>query len=416
MTKRDDAKRTAYSLVEIDGLSHAQATRVLWESGFYEGARDYPTPGWLKGLLRDYRKDKAAKTAALLRDKVTRGLPPKEGSEPRAPRGKVVSHERAGESSEGRVEGPEPDNAAATDWDLLGSEGDIDAYDLDELLRIADAFGAIMQARDPVYTHGTLRIETETPVGVLFMSCAHLGGRYTQHGEFLAFMRRVLAIPSLYVATLGDDIEGFLPGFPDVEAVTKQPLSIDIQIHVLRLVLRKLAASNRLLFGMAGQHSGDWFVKRYGTNPVKDVYTAAGLPYFDGQAYLKLSIGAQCYNVAVSHKFKGYSMYNPVHAQGRALRWEFPNADVVAQGDKHTYALAENSAYWWEYRAGNRPSPYAWLVQTGTAKSGPDKYTIKGWSQGVFSWPVLIFDPLEHRIEGSRFLKTIGAWLEPVGV
>ena len=52
MTKRDDAKRTAWSLVEIDGLSHAQATRVLWESGFYEGARDYPTPGWLKGLLR----------------------------------------------------------------------------------------------------------------------------------------------------------------------------------------------------------------------------------------------------------------------------------------------------------------------------------------------------------------------------
>jgi hypothetical protein len=106
LTKRDDAKRTAYSLVEIDGLSHAQATRVLWESGFYEGARDYPTPGWLKGLLRDYRKDKAAKTAALLRDKVTRGLPPKEGSEPRAPKGHTVSHESGDESSEGRVEIP----------------------------------------------------------------------------------------------------------------------------------------------------------------------------------------------------------------------------------------------------------------------------------------------------------------------
>jgi len=114
MTKRDDAKRTAWSLVEIDGLSHAQATRVLWESGFYEGARDYPTPGWLKGLLRDYRKDKAAKTAALLRDKVTRGLPPKEGSEPRAPKGHTVSHESGAESSEGRTSLALDDNGRST--------------------------------------------------------------------------------------------------------------------------------------------------------------------------------------------------------------------------------------------------------------------------------------------------------------
>ena len=296
-------------------------------------------------------------------------------------------------------------------WDdLQGALGDDDVT-IERILEVAEMFKGLTNAADPVYTGGTLRVRTDTPIGVMFVSCAHLGGRYTDHVAFWNLITRALELPNMYFAMLGDDIEGFLPGHIDRESEMKQPLNLDIQMILLQKITRYLAKAKRLLFGMAGQHSGDWMNRRYGDNPVKRAFTEQGVPYFDGQAYFPLSVGSQRYMIAVAHQFPGSSQTNPLHAQGRALRWNFPMADVIAQGDKHTYAMSEQTAYPWEYKVGNRASPYVWLIQTGTAKTGPDKYTIKRWSEGTFMWPVLVFGAQRHQVEGIKHLSMAEARL-----
>lgn len=46
-----------------------------------------------------------------------------------------------------------------------------------------------------------------------------------------------------------------------------------------------------------------------------------------------------------------------------------------------------------------------WYVQVGTAKTGPDPYTIKSWSPGTWEWPILIFRPDSHQIVSTTDLK-----------
>ena len=40
-----------------------------------------------------------------------------------------------------------------------------------------------------------------------------------------------------------------------------------------------------------------------------------------------------------------------------------------------------------------------WLVQNGTYKTGPDVYSIRGWSKGVIGVPTLVFSPDQHDVD-----------------
>lgn len=136
------------------------------------------------------------------------------------------------------------------------------------------------------------------------------------------------------------------------------------------------------------------------------------MPYYDGQVYLNFVVGDQTYRVAAAHEFKGHSQWNPSHPQAKALRFEYPNADVVVMGDKHFPSIQQFPAYLREYRAGNRPSPMVTLLQAGTAKTGPDPYTIRNWAAGYLGWPILVFDADQHRVRHTWYLEDAQAWLE----
>lgn len=95
--RRREAATKAQEFV-ASGLSKAQATRTLFEAGYYEGGRDYPSSGWIKGLLRDAARWRQSRTQALLREKVTRGGEPVE-------RIARQVEQSGGESPEGEHEG-----------------------------------------------------------------------------------------------------------------------------------------------------------------------------------------------------------------------------------------------------------------------------------------------------------------------
>lgn len=272
-----------------------------------------------------------------------------------------------------------------------------DEFDLDGALEIADKLRDLLDSIDPVVTSVELRFPGT--VAVMFSSCAHIGGRYTWHEGVREVFDRMERTEGLYLGLLGDEIEGFLPGFRDAQAVADQVLPLKVQRKILATYLQRWGGAGKVLFGCHSQHGGQWFESAVGLNPIKDEFLRSKTAYFDGKGIVKMQVGEQHYIVVVAHGFKGSSIYNPNHPQRRASLFDYPSADVIVQGDKHCYATQNMSDRVEEYHAGLRPSPKVWHVQAGTAKVGPDPYTIRGWQRGWFEWPVLLFCADRHLVK-----------------
>ena len=292
-------------------------------------------------------------------------------------------------------------------------EAEEDDFDVDAFLEEAPRQVQRQDRFDPVLTQDTFTFDGDKPIGIAFISCLHLGGRYTAYEEFRKVYEQILDIPRLYFLSLGDDVEGFTGYFKDRSAVQDQIIDVRHQRKVLERILEPLVVQNKLLAGFGSQHNDKWVQSNTGENPIKEMYMQTfGVPYYDGIAYIELKVGKQTYYVALGHEFPGTSQWNPVQAQKRASKFRFPMADVVAQGDKHTTAYALEASFVDEYLMNNRPSPYVLLVQSGTSKTGPDKYTVKNWPLGNFGWPVVIFYPDKHDMAVDMDLDRIRRLLD----
>lgn len=286
-------------------------------------------------------------------------------------------------------------------------EPEIDDYefDLDEFFELAERKAEEAQLYDPIIT--TDEFHFSEACAILFGSCMHLGGRYTNYRKMRELFNKALETPGLYWGSLGDDIEGFMAQFRDRKAVYDQIIPLPNQLKVLDYILEKLDEADKLLFGVSSQHGGQWMRRDTGKDEVKSLYLKYRVPYFDGLAYVKFHVGKQTYNVAMAHKFDGHSQYNPSHPQMKALITKFPNADVVVMGDRHHPVYQRLPMYGYEYQAGNRKSPMVTLLQAGTAKDGPDPYTIERWTQGIFEWPIVVFHANEHKVSVVESLDQV---------
>jgi hypothetical protein len=305
---------------------------------------------------------------------------------------------------------PSPSEDAPHELDDLANELSGE-FSLEEALDIADRLGEMMDLIDPVVTSISVKFK-EGPIAIMFSSCAHIGGRYTWHKGVRDTFDILESTDRLYLALLGDEIEGFLSGFRSAEAVQGQVLPIKIQRKILAQYLQRWSQGGKILFGCHSQHGGQWFEDRVGLNPIKEDFLKTETPFFDGRGIVKMQVGDEHYVLVATHSFKGSSIYNPNHSQRRASLFDYPSADVIVQGDKHKYAVQSMSDRVDEYLADLRPSPKVWHVQAGTAKIGSDKYTIRGWQHGWFEWPVLLFYPDRHLIKQVFELEDLEYFLK----
>lgn len=278
----------------------------------------------------------------------------------------------------------------------------------EELIQLARDSQKAMNGVDPILTYKTIPIPTEDTIGIIFASCIHLGSRYVKHEEFAALLEQILETPGIYFFDLGDQVEG-MEGFFDVGSASEQSLpSPLLQRKLLAHVLDKLADSNKLLCGFAGQHGAQWQDRKSGVDPIKQMYLARGIPYFDGQAYITVEVGSQSYEIFAGHQLPGHSQWNKHHAHRRASVFRAPTADIVVQGDRH-----QGGVQWITNDSWSPRSPeIQWFVQAGTAKTGPDPYTIGKWKVGTWEYPILLFRADRHEVGQARDLSQAQALLE----
>lgn len=272
---------------------------------------------------------------------------------------------------------------------LLKPEMDIDEW-IEQLSSIQD----LRLKAEPHTTVAEVKIKTGgRPIGFVPTSCWHLGGLYTNHREFRERFQEVLAIDRLYWGTHGDEWENFPPGWGMTVYINLMPPHLQRQL--VAKIVDKLHEAGSLLYSCWSNHPA--FTERLtGEDPSAAIYMDK-IPYFRGKGILKLSVDEQMYIMSLAHKLPGASIHNPTHSQGRQLG-QVPQADFVIEGHRHSYAYQEQAHRLESYDAGLQQNRVAHLVQVGTAKDGPDPYTMRSWSRGEFTWPCFVLSATQHEI------------------
>jgi len=278
----------------------------------------------------------------------------------------------------------------------------VDDLSMDEMFEVLEKVQAFRLRADPVIKMAEVRIPTDgMPVAFSPTSCWHLGGLYTFHEGFRNKMDELLGIDRFYWGVHGDEYEGFPANW--AATVWNNLLPPELQKKLVAKIISHLHHEGKLLYSMWSNHPA--FEERAtGEDPSKILWrgSAPGVPYFSGKGIVKLQVGGggkkyQEYILSLAHVFKGHSQWNPNHSQRKQFD-RVPQADFVIQGDKHTYAYQEMIAKTEAYDAGLQKNETVHLVQTGTAKSLSDPYTLRGWSRGHFIWPVFVLSGKEHRV------------------
>lgn len=278
-----------------------------------------------------------------------------------------------------------------------GLEGHED-FDIDSWLKFLKTVQIKHNELSPMTLDAKRVIRTTRPIAIQFVSCWHLGSRFAQYDTFQEHFDRLLRVEGLYWGVHGDEYDNFTTGFPSAEAIWNQLIPPAAQRHLVKAIISRLAQKSKIMYACWSNHTG-FDEKRLGENLVKPIYMQNHIPFFDGKGALRLQVGQEEYILYVAHEFPGSSQWNRLHAQTKALHMEMPSADVVAMGDKHIAGVQKIYHHQPEFEAGRRAVPYSYLIQTGTAKAGPDPYTIRNWTSGIFEWPTLVFYPNRHMVK-----------------
>jgi hypothetical protein len=268
-------------------------------------------------------------------------------------------------------------------------------FQWEEWYEVADRLGDMTNKADPTMTAAKVQLNTSDPIALMHVGDWHLGSRFVAYKTFRALLDLTMATERVFWGLYGDDADLFPLGWlPPAMGMVITPV---MQRRLVSSIANELTKNGKALWSFWGNHDG-FDEKQIGESLITPIWQG-NIPYFHGKGVIRLQVGENEYIIYGAHAFKGSSIYNVNHAQMRALLWEVPQADFVVMGHKHTFGYAEVPHHEQAYLAGLHQSRMAHLLQIGSPKTGPDRYTIRGWSQGIFEWPIFVLYPDEHKIK-----------------
>lgn len=179
-------------------------------------------------------------------------------------------------------------------------------------------------------------LDTDKPICLIFLSDLHIGSRGTDYELFVKITKEVIEIENLYVILGGDEVD-FAIKLRSVAEVHGNTLTPEQQLSFLSSWVHDI--KHKVLGACAGNHDAHRTDAQAGINPFGRIFKPIA-PYSPGIFHMDLKIGEIVYKIAMSHYFKGRSMYNRLHSQKRYSREEAPEADIIMAGHTHQPAFA----------------------------------------------------------------------------
>jgi hypothetical protein len=175
------------------------------------------------------------------------------------------------------------------------------------------------------------------PVILATFGDQHIGSYGADYDIFERITDEIKSTPGLYVALLGDEVE-FAVKLRSVLEVTSQVLTPEMQEAFLEGWLDEI--QHKVAFALWSNHGVMRQEQQGGTSAIKNILSRR-VHYFNGIGHADLRVGKQIYKTAASHKFRGGSMFNRMHAQGRYVRQQASDRELVMQGDIHQWGFAQ---------------------------------------------------------------------------
>lgn len=174
----------------------------------------------------------------------------------------------------------------------------------------------------------TIEIKTDRPIAVGWFADQHVGGSDIDYERLRWEVEEIKRNPYMKVLLGGDIADAFCfnpAQFGDIANLDEQDLYLHKMIEYM--------GYDKVLGAVVGNH--EKWSRRTGLDMYKDL--RRNIPVFDGVGTIELLINGVCYTGAVMHKAKGYSYFNPNHAQKR-FSMENEGYDFVMTAHNHVGA------------------------------------------------------------------------------
>ena len=235
------------------------------------------------------------------------------------------------------------------------------------------------------------KIKSDKPIYILFWGDQHIGATGMDIKGFRAITQELLNTENVFCILLGDIMEMAIK-MRSVHEVMGNMIPPKWQFKIVDAWLSEI--QHKVICATWDNHVVMREENVLGWSPTAEML-AKKVIYHSGIGHIDVKVNDITYKLAVSHFFKGNSIFNPNHELGRYIRNEYCEADIVAQGDRHTPAIQQL------YISGKKRT----LIKCGThnINSGYAKrfYSLKTFDD----MPVIRLDPKEKLVTPFMNIK-----------
>lgn len=259
-----------------------------------------------------------------------------------------------------------------------------------ELVAHARRGAEIQAAYRPDIRRATRCIVSGRPIFLTFMSDFHLGSPHTDYRAFVETTDLIIGDERFYIAVVGPDLETAFAWFRSAEAILNQTIPPWLQIELYRQWLDEMLPRTVAVCG--DNHTDERLERVLGDI---GLVWRDDVPYFRAWGILTLRVGETDYEIVMSHRYRGHSIYHNLQPALRMMRDIYPVADIYVTAHTHRPAYLCGVFY-----PEARPlKPRQHFIVAGTFKTDGDIYLLRNFgNSGVLGLPTLALWPSEHRI------------------
>jgi predicted phosphodiesterase len=245
------------------------------------------------------------------------------------------------------------------------------------------------------------RLEREGPIGILLMTDTHDYSTRTNIPLINEHLALVAETPNLFMVHNGDNCDNFNIALGSwATGVYEDPLPPQIASRAHARKLQRLDDLHKI--GALGFGNHDDFGFRAGQDWYDSFLGHIRAPVLTTGGLVHIVVGNQTYDLAMTHKYWGYSKLNPTNMAKRFQEHEYPDADIIFLGHSH-----QSEGLHFERGGKDRIA-----VIGGTYKDS-DEWARKegiGGRSGSPGWCVLLW-PHERKMQLFRDVRTASDFL-----
>lgn len=211
------------------------------------------------------------------------------------------------------------------------SDKKVGHFDWREANRLIASMQQFRHRAESSQDEANIAFDVDHPICVICLSDLHVGSWATDHDLLESVTDEILSTPHLYIALLGD-IQQMAIKMRSVMEVADNLLPPEYQNLYVESWLNDIA--HRVLFSTWGNHDVSRGEDQSGYSRLADLMKRRTI-YHGGIGHVNITVGGETYRIAASHRFRGYSIYNPLHGQMRYLKMVAFDREIAMAGDSH---------------------------------------------------------------------------------